>query len=108
MSDFEDVDFDSDVDVLTTDDEKIALPKRWAIIFHNDDITPMEFVVELLLHVYHYSPTDAVMKTKEIDAGPKAVVGVYSKEVAEQKFDETKKVLGNFRYPLKVTLEIHE
>lgn len=85
--------------------KEVRLPKKWAIIFHNDDVTPAQFVVELLITVYYYDDDAAIAKTNEIDAGTHAVVGVFSKEIAHQKYTDTQKILNHFKYPFKVTLE---
>ncbi len=37
-----------------------AVPKRYMVIFHNDDFTTQEFVVEALQRFFHKTETEAV------------------------------------------------
>lgn len=80
-------------------------PRNYSVTFHNDDSTPMGFVIVALEQVFDYSKADALSKTLDIHNADKAVVGVYLKAVAETKRDI---VIDNARkssYPLVVTAE---
>jgi ATP-dependent Clp protease adaptor protein ClpS len=80
-------------------------PGHYKVIFLNDDITPMEFVIEVLQKIFkHDLPTShELMLTVHNDGS--AVVGVYSFEIAEQKGIETTMLARNNNFPLIVKIE---
>lgn len=94
-----------DTEIKEKREVKLEFPKKWLIIFHNDDKTPMDFVVQLLVALYHYEPHDAVKLMLEIHNEGKAVAGSFSKEVAETKHKETMAVISKAQFELMVTLE---
>ncbi len=84
---------------------KIQEPKRYKVLFLNDDQTPMEFVIELLVKVLHHSESVARDLTLEIHNSGSAVVGVYSFEIAEQKGLECTQLSRENGFPLQITVE---
>jgi len=70
-------------------DEKVKTvitePKRYKVIFLNDDKTPIEFVIDLLKSVFRHTDETAKDITLKVHNEGSAVVGVYSFEIAEQK-----------------------
>jgi ATP-dependent Clp protease adaptor protein ClpS len=87
--------------------ETVALkrPAKWVIVLHNDDTTSMEFVVELLLYVFDMSAKKAAELMIHVHVNGKAVAGVFSYEMAEQKFAEAQTHINLSPYSLLVTLE---
>jgi len=96
----------------TTDiaiDEKIKVtvsePKRWKVILLNDDSTPMEFVIALLMEVFRHtesSAKDIMLQVHETGSG---VAGVYSFEIAEAKAVEATNLARTNGHPLQIKLE---
>ena len=96
----------------TTDiqlDEKIKIktsePKRWKVILLNDDSTPMEFVIALLMEVFrhtHDSARDIMLQIHETGSG---VAGLYSFEIAEAKAVEATNTARTNGHPLQIKLE---
>ncbi len=85
--------------------QETAVPKRYMVIFHNDDYTTMEFVVEALMRFFHKTETEALHIMLTVHKKGKAVAGVYSRDVAETKVAE---VIGHARergHPLLLTAE---
>ena len=96
----------------TTDiqlDEKIKVnitePARWKVILLNDDTTPMEFVIAILVEVFKHSTDsarDVMLQVHETGSG---IAGIYSFEIAESKaVDATNQARTN-SYPLQIKLE---
>jgi ATP-dependent Clp protease adaptor protein ClpS len=83
----------------------VSEPKRWKVIFLNDDSTPMEFVVGVLIEVFKHtveSANDIMLQVHETGSG---IAGVYSFEIAEAKAVEaTQQARGN-GFPLQIKLE---
>ena len=84
---------------------QIEEPKRWKVLFLNDDSTPMEFVIELLTKVMHHTESVARDLTLEIHNSGSAVVGIFSFEIAEQKGLECTQLARDNGLPLQITVE---
>lgn len=84
---------------------EIQEPKRYKILFLNDDQTPMEFVIELLVKVLHHKENIARDLTLEIHNSGSAVVGVFPFEIAEQKGLECTQLSRENGFPLQITVE---
>ncbi|WP_394820835.1 ATP-dependent Clp protease adaptor ClpS [Pendulispora albinea] len=94
---------ESDVDV----DER-TLPRtvrRYKVVFHNDDYTTMEFVVDCLMTFFHKSETEATHVMLTVHRKGSAVAGVYSREVAETKVAQVMDHARKHGMPLLVTAE---
>jgi len=84
---------------------KTCLPCKYKVIFHNDDITPMGFVVELLFGIFDMSRENAITLMLEIHKNGSGVAGTYIKSIAESKVSLTREVSIKANYPLTVTME---
>jgi len=84
---------------------KISEPSLFKIIYINDDVTTMEFVVESLVNHFDYTSDSAVKITEDIHVGGSAVVAVLPYEVAEQKGIEITVEARNQGYPLQIKIE---
>jgi ATP-dependent Clp protease adaptor protein ClpS len=97
----------TDIDIKI--DEKIKKqtvePKKFNVIMFNDEITPMNWVVEILKQIYKHSEKSAEHITMTIHTEGKAVVGTYFFEIAEQKSAETITASRNHGFPLQVKVE---
>jgi len=90
-------------------DEKIKLtvsePRQWKVILLNDDSTPMEFVVGLLIDIFKHNnntANDVMLQVHETGSG---VAGVYSFEIAEAKAVESTNLARTNGYPLQIKME---
>lgn len=84
---------------------KLEQPKRYKVLLHNDDFTPMEFVVLVLIQVFNKSESDATSIMLHAHTHGYAVAGVYTFEVAETKVAETLKLAEQAQFPLLSTME---
>ena len=76
---------DTEVEIKQTDKLDIAKPKKYSVILFNDDSTPMEFVIELLISVFNHTELTAKEIMLKVHEEGKGVAGVYYYEIAEQK-----------------------
>jgi ATP-dependent Clp protease adaptor protein ClpS len=90
--------------VVKTKPTDVKIP-RFAVIFHNDDYTPMDFVVELLVSLFHHSVEKAKSLTLQIHEDNKAIVGEYYYELAEQKCAEAITLARANGHPLQVEVQ---
>jgi ATP-dependent Clp protease adaptor protein ClpS len=96
-----------DTDVVL--DEKIKIkqkkPKKYKVVFLNDDTTPMEFVVRVLMEIFKHSADTAEKITITIHNEGSGVVGVFNYEIAEQKSIETTNAARSSGFQLQVRIE---
>lgn len=90
---------------VVAEKQRLATPKKYMVIFLNDNVTPMEYVIQVLLTFYGKSPEEANEITLEVHEKGRCVVGSYSYEVAEQKCIETITDARKHNYPLDVVMD---
>ena len=88
--------------------ERLQRPRLYTVLLHNDDYTPMWFVVAVLREVFHKSESDAMSIMLHAHTRGHAVAGVFTHEVAETKVDETMKRAAEAGFPLLATMEPEE
>lgn len=90
-------------------DEKIKIikkePSKYKVIFLNDDYTPMDFVVNLLIELFKHSDETARSLTMQIHEDGSGIVGVYTHEIAEQKTLEATSTCRLSGFPLRIKIE---
>ncbi len=84
---------------------KLKAPNKFQVIMLNDDTTPMDFVINVLVQIFNKSPEAAKEVMIEIHEKGRGVAGAYSYEVAEQKCTETVTIARRNQFPLEVTIE---
>jgi ATP-dependent Clp protease adaptor protein ClpS len=92
-------------DVELEDKPISQTPRRYKVIFHNDDYTTMEFVVEVLKRFFHKTDTEAVHIMLTVHKTGAAVAGVYTRDVAETKSQEVMSYARENGMPLLLTTE---
>lgn len=85
--------------------QEIHEPKKWHVIFLNDDHTPMEFVISILIEIYKHSNETAQAITLQIHESGSGIAGTYSFEIAEIKAVETTNLARANGFPLQIKLE---
>ena len=96
---------DTQLEDKTTQDLDIKKPSRYQVILYNDEKTPMDFVIELLVNVFNHTHDSAEKVTLSVHNEGKGVAGVYFYEVAEQKVHESILVSRSAGYPLSLDIE---
>ena len=86
-------------------EKKIDEPGKYNVIFINDNVTPMEWVIEVLQRTFHHSLETAKNLTLIVHEKGSAVVGTYSYEIAEQKAIEANGLSREHGFPLAVKVE---
>jgi ATP-dependent Clp protease adaptor protein ClpS len=87
---------------------KSKRPRRFQVIFHNDDYTSMEFVVHLLTTHFRKAPAEAVQVMLEVHHKGAGVAGIYPREIAETKVASATDEARANGMPLLITTEPYE
>ena len=90
----------SETDVLERIDVKE--PGLWNVVLLNDDSTPMQFVVQILIEIFQKNSSEAYHIMMDIHEKESGIAGTYYKEIALQKQIDTVRVSQEYGYELKV------
>ena len=80
-------------------------PPLYQVVLLNDDYTPMEFVVDVLEHIFGMDRTTATRVMLEVHTRGKGVCGVYTYEIAETKVAQVTTYARQHQHPLLCTME---
>lgn len=100
-----DVQTDNQSDVLTVSQTKLKHPQMYAVVMHNDNYTTMEFVVYVLVEIFHHDMDEAYRLMMKIHETGRAVVALLPFDIAEMKVDEVTMLAEQEQYPLLTTIE---
>jgi ATP-dependent Clp protease adaptor protein ClpS len=78
---------------------------QFYVIMHNDDKTPMDFVIDILHTIFKHEQQLAIDLTMKIHEEGNAIVGMYNQEIAEQKVEDTTQLARSNGFPLTLTIE---
>lgn len=92
-------------EVETQGDLAVIEPKMYMVIMLNDDYTSMEFVIEVLMKVFHKEYHEAEVIMMDIHKKGRGTCGVFTYEVAETKVMQVSKLAREQGYPLKAVIE---
>jgi len=85
--------------------DQVAEPPLYRVLLINDDYTSMEFVVDVLMYVFHKEPQEATRIMLKVHREGVGLCGVYTYEVAETKVDAVHALAQEKGFPLKCTME---
>ena len=80
-------------------------PPRYKVLLLNDDYTPMDFVIAVLVRFFHKSIDEATRVMLAVHEQGVGVCGVYSFEIAETKVNQVTRAAYEAGHPLRCTLE---
>lgn len=86
-------------------EEEIKEPSLYQVIMHNDDYTPMEFVVDILEKHFYMDRRRATNIMLEVHTSGRAVCGVYSRDFAETKISQVTEYARRKEHPLTCSME---
>jgi ATP-dependent Clp protease adaptor protein ClpS len=84
---------------------KTAEPQSFRVILLNDDYTTMDFVVDVLMAVFHKKPEDAGKIMLDVHRKGKGVVGLYPWDIAATKAEQVHSSARENEFPLRCVIE---
>ena len=84
---------------------EVKEPSLYRVLLHNDDYTTMEFVVEVLMKIFHKSRDEAEEIMWTVHEKGKALCGIYTFEIAQTKAEQVKVLARQNSFPLLATIE---
>lgn len=86
-------------------DSKVKEPKQYYVVMHNDDFTTMDFVVSVLVEIFHKDEMTAQALMLNVHNKGKAVVGKYPYDIAATKVNAALVRAKNEGFPFRMTIE---
>lgn len=88
-------------------DDELALhePQLYKVLLLNDDYSSMDFVVDILMTIFHKTYAEAEKIMLEVHQKQRGLCGVYSFEIAETKVTQVTKIAKEQGFPLKAVME---
>ena len=77
----------------------------YRVILLNDDYTTMDFVVEILMSVFHKDPFEATQIMLDVHQNGKGIVGVYTYDIAKTKVTQVEQLAKEKEFPLGIIME---
>lgn len=93
------------LDKVVDNSLNVIQPKKYKVIFLNDDVTPAEFVIALMIKIFRHNEDIAKEITLKIHNEGSGVAGIYTYEIAEQKSLESTAFAQLNQYPLENKIE---
>jgi len=89
-------------------EQLLATPKEYKVLLLNDDYSTMDFVVDVLMTIFHKTHKQSEDIMLEVHKKGKGLCGVYSYEIAETKVAQVHKKARDKGFPLKAVIEESE
>jgi ATP-dependent Clp protease adaptor protein ClpS len=96
---------DGGVETVEKIHEKLKEPEDYQVILLNDDFTSMDFVIEILMYVFHKSEEDASAIMLHVHNMGKGLAGIYSWDIAVTKMEQVHSLAKENEFPLKCIVE---
>ena len=95
----------TNIELELAEEVKVKHPKKYKVFILNDDYTSMDFVVDILISVFHKSYEQAENIMLEVHKKDRGLCGVYTHEIAETKVMQVIKKAKDGGFPLRATME---
>lgn len=97
--------FESDSNTLTQNKQQTRTPKQYKVLLLNDDYTPMDFVIFVLMRFFRKTIDEAESIMWKVHKEGVGLAGIYSYEIAETKVAQVVRVARAEGHPLRCTME---
>lgn len=85
--------------------QELKEPSMYKVLIINDDFTPMDFVVDVLVKFFKMTLDRATEVMMQVHTRGKGVCGIYSHEIAETKTNQVNSYAKKHKHPLLCVLE---
>ncbi|ARJ56635.1 ATP-dependent Clp protease adaptor ClpS [Campylobacter cuniculorum] len=84
---------------------KLKEPKMFKVLLLNDEVTTMDFVIEVLISVFHHDFNNASKIMLEVHSKGSGVCGIYTQEIALSKQKKVNDMAKMANFPLQTRVE---
>lgn len=86
-------------------DNKLKEPEMYRVILHNDHYTTMDFVVEVLMTIFHMPNVKATQVMLDVHRKGMGICGVYTYDIAVTKVEQVHLMAKARQFPLRCSYE---
>jgi len=94
--------YEYDGNLQIKEDVQVKKPRMYKVILHNDHYTTMDFVVEVLVTIFHKNNMEATELMLQVHRNG---FGVYTYDIAQTKAGQVHTLARQREFPLKCTVE---
>lgn len=84
---------------------RLEEPRLFRVVLHNDHYTTMDFVVKVLVSIFHKAAGEATRIMLDVHRKGRGVVGTYTRDIAETKVGQVHEMARQNEFPLKASCE---
>ena len=84
---------------------RLKKPPLYRVLLLNDDYTTQEFVIEVLMSVFHHSEEKAARIMMHVHQKGAGICGIFTREIAETKVEQVLQHAQQSKHPLQCTME---
>jgi ATP-dependent Clp protease adaptor protein ClpS len=92
-------------DLAVKKEKKLKTPEEYRVILLNDHYTTKEFVVDILMLIFHKSEEDAHRIMLNVHRKGQGTVGVYPWDIAQTKAEQVHTIARQHEFPLRCIVE---
>jgi ATP-dependent Clp protease adaptor protein ClpS len=86
--------------VRDSEKQKLQPPRKYKVVLNNDDYTPMDFVIEVLMTFFNMDSDRATDVMLQVHEKGKGICGVFSADVAHTKAEQVNRYARDNEHPL--------
>lgn len=95
----------TNTELETINEISIKYPKKYKVLLLNDDYTSMEFVIDVLMGIFHKNFSEAEAIMLEVHKKNRGVCGIYTHEIAQTKVVQVHRKARENGFPLRAEME---
>ena len=84
---------------------RLQEPKLYRVILHNDHYTTMDFVVKVIVTVFHKPAPEATKIMLDVHKKGRGIVGVFTFDIAATKVSQVHEMARQSEFPLRASCE---
>jgi len=105
MSSDQEFTFGSETGQQVQERTELRPPRMYRVILHNDHYTTMEFVIDILVKIFHQPAQEATRIMLDVHRRGNGVCGVYTYDIARTKVSQVLALAREQEFPLQCTVE---
>lgn len=96
---------DTTPSIVVDPETELREPVFYHVILLNDDYTPMNFVIEILMQLFQKNYEDAYAIMMQVHQQERGIAGTYPREIAEEKMYQVIHSAQANEFPLHCVIE---
>lgn len=84
---------------------RLQEPRLYRVVLHNDDYTTMDFVVKVVMAVFHKPAAEATRIMLDVHRKGHGIVGVYTRDIALTRVSQVHEMARQGEFPLRASCE---